>query len=406
PEKLVGPATLLIALAAAAGAQRVLAGDPRAARRVLVSSGAIAAVLFALRSAIACGHEQIADWLVQHGRVQAAATAPLFVSALSRALLVEALLAAGLAAAATLRERRDAVAAMVCAVSALACGSGQLVTAPRELLESRPPLADLLASRAGPSPSTWRIESDTDQSLVLPGLDARLRRAAWSAQVLAPRINAAQRIESASGYGSLNDEAYGLAQSAAPAVFRAVLGVRFRVRMPWEPAPGPGWTEGPYGTWILEQKTLPRAFLVSRVVRAGAPLPLLRDPGFDPVRAAVTAGLGFDEPGPAGEAQLQRDSPERMRIALQAPGRRLLVVSEHFDPGWRARVDGTPAPVLRVDLCALGVEVPAGAREVELRFLPRGLLAGTLACAVTLALLGALSVRRYRSAAARCGTGG
>ena len=401
PEKLVGPATLLIALAAAAGAQRVLAGDPRAARRVLVSSGAIAAVLFALRIAIAFGHEQIADWLVQHGRVHAAATAPLFVSALSRALLVEALLAAGLAAAAALRERRDAVAAMVCAVSALACGSGQLVTAPRELLESRPPLADLLASRAGPSPSTWRIESDTDQSLVLPGLDARLRRAAWSAQVLAPRINAVQRIESASGYGSLNDEAYGLAQSAAPAVFRAVLGVRFRVRMPWEPAPGPGWTEGPYGTWILEQKTLPRAFLVSRVVRAGAPLPLLRDPGFDPVRAAVTAGLGFDEPGPAGEAQLQRDSPERMRIALQAPGRRLLVVSEHFDPGWRARVDGTPAPVLRVDLCALGVEVPAGAREVELRFLPRGLLAGAIACAVTLALLGALSVRRYRSAAAR-----
>src|SRR5207237_633644 len=98
PEKLVGPATLLIALAAAAGAQRVLAGDPRAARRVLVSSGAIAAVLFALRIAIAFGHEQIADWLVQHGRVHAAATAPLFVSALSRALLVEALLAAGLAA--------------------------------------------------------------------------------------------------------------------------------------------------------------------------------------------------------------------------------------------------------------------------------------------------------------------
>ena len=115
----------------------------------------------------------------------------------------------------------------------------------------------------------------------------------------------------------------------------------------------------------------------------------------------MTAGLGFDEPGLAGEAQLQRDSPERMRIVLRAPGRRLLVVSEHFDPGWRARVDGASAPVLRVDLCALGVEVPAGAREVKLQFLPRGLVAGAIACAVTLALLGALSVRRYRSAAAR-----
>src|SRR2546428_8703285 len=66
PEKLVGPATLLIALAAAAGAQRVLAGDPRAARRVLVSSGAIAAVLFALRFAIPFGQAQLAARPGQH----------------------------------------------------------------------------------------------------------------------------------------------------------------------------------------------------------------------------------------------------------------------------------------------------------------------------------------------------
>src|SRR5439155_18529193 len=109
-----------------------------------------------------------------------------------------------------------------------------------------------------------------------------------------------------------------------------------------------GGTGGPYGTWILEQRALPRAFLVSRVVRAQAPLRLLRNLDVDPERVAVTAGLGFDEPGLAGEAQLQRDSPERMRIVLRAPGRRRQGVSEHFDPGWRARVDGASAPVLRV----------------------------------------------------------
>ncbi|HZR08078.1 MAG TPA: YfhO family protein, partial [Myxococcales bacterium] len=105
--------------------------------------------------------------------------------------------------------------------------------------------------------------------------------------------------------------------------------------------------------------------------------------------------------GPAGEARLERLSPERMRIRVDAPGPRLLVVGEHFDPGWRARVDGNDAAVVRVDLCALGVELPAGAREVTLRFLPRGLVPGALAFAATLALLAALSVRRYRSAAAR-----
>jgi hypothetical protein len=214
-------------------------------------------------------------------------------------------------------------------------------------------------------------------------------------------MNAVHRIESVSGYGSLNDERYRLAQALAPAAFRAVLGVRFTVRMPWEPPRQPGWSEGPYGMWIREQPTLPRAFLVAHAVLPANPLAALTDRGFDPAREAVVSGLALDEPGPAGEARLERQSPERMRIEVRAPGRRLLVIGEQFDPGWRARVDGKEAGVLRVDLCALGVEVPAGAREVTLRFVPRGLLPGAALCAATLALLGALSVRRYRSAAAR-----
>jgi hypothetical protein len=401
PEKLVGPATLLLALAAAMGAQRMLAADVRAARKAMAISAAAAGLLLAICGVAALRHDAIAAWLVAHGRVHAAQAAPLFLSALSRSLLVEAALAAGLAIALALGRGREPVGAAICAVSALFCGSGLLVTAPRELLESRPPLADLLTQRAGPSEGAWRIESDTEQSLMLPGLDARMRRAAWSAQVLAPRTNAVQRIESVSGYGSLNDERYRLAQALAPAAFRAVLGVRFTVRMPWEAPADPGWIRGPYGMWIREQQPLPRAFLVAHAVRAKAPVAALAGAGIDPSREAITSEVDLAEPGPPGEAQLERVSPERMRIRVRAPGRRLLVIGEHFDPGWRARVDGKDAAVVRVDLCALGVELPEGAREVSLRFLPRGLLPGAIAFAVTLALLAALSVRRYRRAVAR-----
>ena len=401
PEKLVGPATLLLALAAAAGAQRMLAADPRTARRATISSAAAAAVLFALCGAVVSSHQALAAWLVAHGRTHLVLAAPLFLSSLSRSLLVEAALAAALAVALAFRRGREPLGAAICAASALFSGSGILVTAPRELLESRPPLADLLTERAGPSEGAWRIESDTEQSLMLPGLDARLRRAAWSAQVLAPRTNAVQRIESASGYGSLNDERYRLAQALAPAAFRAVLGIRFTVRMPWEAPADPGWTRGPYGIWIREQQPLPRAFLLAHAVRSAIPIAALTSPAFDPSRDAVTSGVDLAEPGPAGEAELERLSPERMRIRVRASGRRLLVVGEHFDPGWRARVDGQDAAVVRVDLCALGVEVPAGAREVSLRFLPRGLVPGAVLFAATLSLLAALSVRRYRSAAAR-----
>jgi len=400
-EKLLGPASLLLALAAATGARRLLATERRKAWRLASAAAACAGILFVLRGGVALWYEPLATWLVSQGRTHAAATAPLLLEALSRALVVEGLLAAGLAIASALSERRDLVAALICAASALLCGSGQLLTAPRELLESRPPLADLLVSRAGPSAGAWRIQSDTEQSLILPDLDARLRRAAWSAQVLAPRTNAVQRIESVSGYGSLNDELYLIAQWGAPQIFRAVLGARFVVRMPWEPPREPGWTAGPYGTFVQEHPTLPRAFLVSRVFRTSNPLAALRDPAFDPARDAVTADLALEEAGPPGEARLERESPERMRVRVQAEGRRLLVVSEHFDPGWRARVDGKDAAVRRVDLCALGVELPAGAKEVELRFLPRGLLPGVVAFAATLAALLALSARRYTRAAAR-----
>src|SRR5262249_13594247 len=176
-----------------------------------------------------------------------------------------------------------------------------------------------------------------------PSRSARLRRAAWSAQVLAPRTNAAQRIESVSGYGSLNDQRYLIAQSAAPAVFRSLLGVRFVVRMPWEPPGQPRWVPRPYGTFIHEHPLLPRAFLVPRVVRASSPVAAWRNPALDPAREAVTEELALDEAGDPGEARLERNSPERMRIQAQVPGHRLLVISEHFDPGWRARVDGADA---------------------------------------------------------------
>src|SRR5882672_7699741 len=69
PEKLVGPASLLLALAAAAGAQRVLA-DRIAARRALVAAAAAAGVLLALRAGIHLWHDELVAWLVAHGRTR------------------------------------------------------------------------------------------------------------------------------------------------------------------------------------------------------------------------------------------------------------------------------------------------------------------------------------------------
>jgi hypothetical protein len=51
-----------------------------------------------------------------------------------------------------------------------------------------------------------------------------------------------------------------------------------------------------------------------------------------------------------------------------APAGSALVVSENFYPGWTATVDGQPAAIARADVTLIGIELPLGARSVQLRF--------------------------------------
>jgi len=109
----------------------------------------------------------------------------------------------------------------------------------------------------------------------------------------------------------------------------------------------------------------------------GLPATLL-DQRFDPRRVAV-----FDTAAPVRAANisaLPEPAATEVTVASYAPGRvvldlaqpaqpgQALVVSENYYPGWTARVDGRPAPVGRADYVLTGVELPAGARRVELSF--------------------------------------
>ena len=71
-------------------------------------------------------------------------------------------------------------------------------------------------------------------------------------------------------------------------------------------------------------------------------------------------------------------------MVVRAAGPGLLVVSEGWDPGWRAWVDREPGPVLRVNGDRLGVVLGKGLHRVVLRHRTRGFRAG-----LALALLGA-----------------
>ena len=57
-----------------------------------------------------------------------------------------------------------------------------------------------------------------------------------------------------------------------------------------------------------------------------------------------------------------------LSLAAPAPAGAALVVSENYYPGWRATADGRETPIGRADYSLIGVQLPTGAREIELRF--------------------------------------
>jgi hypothetical protein len=98
--------------------------------------------------------------------------------------------------------------------------------------------------------------------------------------------------------------------------------------------------------------------------------------------------------------QVHDEGPNQRRISLPPGSAGWLMVSEAWDAGWRAEVDGAPTPVLRGDGGLMAVPLgPAGAREVRLRFLPTSVLVGlAISLAGLVGVLGLVLGRRIRLA--------
>jgi hypothetical protein len=133
---------------------------------------------------------------------------------------------------------------------------------------------------------------------------------------------------------------------------------------------------------------LPRVFVTSgvRVADGVAAYRTLLDPGFDP-RSEIVLPEGEERrprPGFRAEARLLEERPDRLRIAvdLDAPGH--LVVLDGYAGGWRAQVDGAPAPVLRANAAFRAVPLDPGRHVVDLSYRPRSVAVGFAAGLVSL----------------------
>ena len=153
--------------------------------------------------------------------------------------------------------------------------------------------------------------------------------------------------------------------------------------------------EGPEGAVYENSRAMPRAWVTGRWELADAAQCRTRllAPEFDRTRVALLESS--PEPAPdtsaVGTARIVEFAANRLALEVESSTPALLVLSEAYHPGWRARVNGDARPVLPADCVLRAVTLPAGASRVELEFtdpaLRRGLAVTLSALAVVVGLV-------------------
>lgn len=170
-----------------------------------------------------------------------------------------------------------------------------------------------------------------------------------------------------------------------------LLGVRYYAhkksdaRLPWA---YPFWELSQYDRiWedehfeiIENKKSLPRAFLASSYVVATGEesiLEVLFESGIDKRETLVLEQTPAFEPE-AGEGVATIASYLTGHIAIETASKvpKLLFLSDVYDSGWRADIDGKPVELYRADYDFRAVPVPAGTHTVRMRYAPREITVG------------------------------
>lgn len=160
---------------------------------------------------------------------------------------------------------------------------------------------------------------------------------------------------------------------------------------------------------VLENpNAMPRAWMVHDVVSAQAEqIPeLLKADGFDPRRTVIlNSGAGdivAEQPADPAKESVEIVSYEEDRVVLNvhAEAAGVVVLSETYDRGWHARVDGDKTPVNQAYGVIRSIPVTAGDHTIVLTYDPWSLRYGfylsLLGAALSLAVVGTFVVNRLR----------
>jgi Bacterial membrane protein YfhO len=419
-------ASLALAMLAAYGCERLLAGSPDERRRMLVAAGAVAVVPALI---VLGGH---AGWLgdLRDGVKRALGlTTPATAAVFGLAAVLRWLgfaLAALVLLAAVMRWRRHravlvAAAIGLTALDLVAAGGHYNPAIPKaEAAPPTPPAVTAmrrLTARGGRvigvdamhpnTASRWGLQDATGNGenpwvgrferlwLVLGGVAQGSATAVAGADPRTPKLLDIFGVRAV------------LLNSAARGGSRAALAPPLR--------DDPVAYAGPGGVVVRNRQALPPAFVAYRWRRspsqnaslfemaAGTP----RQARDDPVIETSAA----PPPGPVPAATVARvvsrsDTAVTLAVRAWAPGR--LVLLDTYYPGWHAEVDGRATPIQPADGAFRAVAVGPGRHTVRFFYRPASVIAGGAVSVAALAALAAcllLGRRRRRVAHARATAG-
>jgi hypothetical protein len=162
----------------------------------------------------------------------------------------------------------------------------------------------------------------------------------------------------------------------------------------------------PKGTLLRVEGTRPRVFLPGQI-RSLSPAEAARHLFDEAVVAGqqallLTAGTASLTPvsnlGEPRDCTLESFTNTRIVAVCSTPFPTVAVFVEQYHPGWRAKVDGRPAPIVRANLLVRAVPLPAGLHRIELEYHSPG-----IRLAVLLSMLGLFGLTMMVARAARGG---
>jgi hypothetical protein len=130
-----------------------------------------------------------------------------------------------------------------------------------------------------------------------------------------------------------------------------------------------------------------------------SPHPAAAIDGIDVASTAIVDVPVDAEPGPPGTIHVDTDVPGMIALRTESTMRQLLVVSEGYHSGWRVKVDGADATLVRAYGDFMGTVVDSGLHDVVLRFEPASFRTGRLVSGVATGALLVAAVwcwRRHR----------